>query len=316
MNFKSAYFVLAFSGILIIAGFYRFFNSSIPDIVIALISVTATFLSLSDLLEITKFKRYSKVTLVIALISFVVLMINWIYPDKTNHTFTSRMGDGFTVIGFGIVIGLYGIKEILEYRRKEYFKESNEEEVIKPDEEGVIESDEEEVIELDEMIGNYKYELTLNEYKEMMKLNDIIERLKALDQEAFPYNKVHSGWSLFHDSLADYWNKSLGPFFDGANRNIYYDFLCELGNVTEKIGNVADSDNPRTFKYKEVEMWNEIMTINIQPRMNNSDLPSTDDLKEGIDKTLSLWNKLKDLVNGRYETERSNQKKKNMTMNT
>ncbi|HDR6309121.1 TPA: APC family permease [Bacillus cereus] len=294
MNFKSAYFVIAFSTILIIAGVYRFFDSSIPAIVIALISVTATFLSLSDLLEITKFKKYSIVTLGIALISFVALMINWIYPDKANYAFISPMGDGFTVIGFGIVIGLYGLKEILEYRRKE----------------NVIKSNKEDVIESDEMIRNWQFEITSNEYKEMMKLNDIIERLKALDQEAFPYNKVHSGWSLFHDSLADYWNKSQGPFFDGVNRNKYYEFLCVLGDVTEEIGNVADSDNPRTFKYIEVEMWNEIMTINIQPRMNNSDLPSTDDLIEGIDKALSLWNELKTLVNGRYEQERSSQKKK------
>ncbi|MEK4745087.1 MULTISPECIES: APC family permease [unclassified Bacillus (in: firmicutes)] len=291
MNFKSAYFVIAFSAILIIAGVYRFFDSSIPAIVIALISVTATFLSISDLLEMTKFKKYSIVTLGIALISFVALMINWIYPDKANNAFISSMGDGFTVIGFGIVIGLYGLKEILESQRKE----------------DVIESNEEDVIETDEMIRNWKFEITSNEYNEMMQLNDIIERLKRLDQEAFPFNKVHDGWCLFHDSLADYWNSLQGPFFDGANRNKYHEFLCVLGNATDKIGSVADSDNPRTFRYREVEMWNETIAITIRPKMNNSDLPSTDDLMEGINKVLSLWDELKDLVNRRYEQERSSQ---------
>ncbi len=293
MKSKSAFFVLAVGGILIIAGILRIFNFSIPTIVIALISVMAALLSLSDLLEITQNKKSSIASQSVALICFVILMLMWLFPNKVDYEFSTPMGDGFTVIGLGFVIGLYGLKEILEYLRKEE----------------VIES-EEEVIESDEMIRNCKFEITSNEYMEMMKLNDIIERLKSVDQEAFPNNKVHSGWSLFHDSLADYWNSLQGPFFDGLNRNKYYEFLCALGNVTEKIGNVADSDNPRTFKYIEVEMWNEIMTINIQPRMNNSDLPSTDDLIEGIDKALSLWNELKALVNGRYEQERSSQKKK------
>ncbi|WP_336991653.1 APC family permease [Bacillus toyonensis] len=291
MNFKSAYFVIAFSAILIIAGVYRFFDSSIPAIVIALISVTATFLSISDLLEITKYKKYSKVTLGIALISFVALMINWIYPDTANYAFISPMGDGFTVIGFGIVIGLYGLKEILE-------------------KEDAIESNEEDVIETDEMIRNWKFEITSNEHKEMMQLNDIIERLKALDQKAFPSNKVHSGWSLFYDSLAEYWNKLQGPFFDGVNRNKHYEFLCALDNATSKIGSVSDFDDPRTYEYTEVEMWNQMMTIHITPRTNNNNLPSTGDLKEGIDKALSLWDELKVLVNERYEHERSIQKKK------
>jgi hypothetical protein len=286
MNSKSAPFVSAIGIIFIIVGICRFIDFSIPSIVVALISVMAALISLSDVLEITKFRKYGLLVQGLALFFFIVLMIIWLLPINVNFSFIQSIGDGFTVIGLGLVIGLYGFKEILEHRRKENVKESN------------------------EMIRNCKFEITSNEYKEMMKLNDIIERLKVLDKEAFPYNKVHSGWSLFHDSLADYWNRLQGPFFDGGNRNKYYEFLCVLGNATDKIGSVADSDDPMTFRYREVEMWNEMMTITIQPRMNNSYLPSTDDLIEGIDKTLSSWDELKVIVNGRYEQERTSQKKK------
>ncbi|WP_410989333.1 APC family permease [Bacillus cereus] len=302
MHSKSALFASAIGIIFIIVGIFRFFDFSIPSIVVALMSVMAALISLSDVLEITQFRKYGLRVQFLALGFFIILMIIWLLRINVNSSLFQTIGDGFTVIGLGFVIGLYGLKETFEYRRKE--------EVIELDEGDVIESDEEDVIESDEMIRIYKFEITSNEHKEMMKLNDIIERLKALDQKVFPSNKVHSGWSLFHDSLADYWNKLQGPFFDGVNRNKYHEFLCALGSATDKIGSVSDSDDPRTFEYTEVEMWNEMMTIHIQPRMNNSYLPSTGDLIEGIDKALSLWDELKVLVNRRYEQERSIQKQK------
>lgn len=79
MNSKSAPYVLALGVVFIIAGLLRFLNFSIPAIVIALISVMAAFLSLSDLLETNKIKGFFTATQILALISFVALMIVWLF---------------------------------------------------------------------------------------------------------------------------------------------------------------------------------------------------------------------------------------------
>ncbi|PGE24120.1 DNA-binding protein, partial [Bacillus cereus] len=93
--------VLALGVVFIIAGLLRFLNFPIPAIVIALISVMAAFLSLSDLLETNKIKGVSTATQILALISFVALMIVWLFFRNVDYSFIPIIGDGFTVIGLG-----------------------------------------------------------------------------------------------------------------------------------------------------------------------------------------------------------------------
>ncbi|WP_318617630.1 APC family permease [Sporosarcina sp. YIM B06819] len=281
MKFKSGIIVIAIGLIFVIAAVYRLFGYSVPSSVVALISVIAALISLSDVLDITKLKKYTAYVQGIALIFFVIAMIMWLFPNLANSLSLPIIGDGFTILGLGFVIGLYGWKEILESKKVNEIKVNNE----------------------------YKYKLTEFEYLEMMQLNDIIERLKNLDREFFPYNKVHDGWALFNDSLAEHWNKWKGPFYDGMNRKNYFEFLSALDQTAEKIGDVADPDF-RYFNTRQVKMWGDSIEVTSQPRMNNIHIASMDDVSKEIQKVLILWDKVKNPVTKRYEEERAEEKGK------
>ncbi|EKN71592.1 hypothetical protein BABA_00735 [Neobacillus bataviensis LMG 21833] len=285
MNFKSAYVVLAVGIIFVISAIFRLFGFLVPSLVVALISVIAALISLSDVVEITRFKKYGGIIQIVALVLFIFSMTIWLFPINLKSDIVQAIGDSFTILGLGFVIGLFGFKEILDQRREKNIEKPN------------------------EKIENYKFRITLNEYEEMMRLNDIIVRLTKLDQDIFPFNKVHNGWALFSDSLSEHWNRWGGPFYDGMNRKKYYEFLLVLDRVAEKIGNVADADDYRTIRHTKVEMWGELLEITIQPRINNRYLDSMNDLTEEIHKALLLWDEFKDLVNKRYEKERSEQRK-------
>ncbi|MEB8677072.1 hypothetical protein P4H08_27995 [Bacillus cereus] len=138
-----------------------------------------------------------------------------------------------------------------------------------------------------------------------MKINDIIENLKELDQKSFSHNRVHNGWALLFDTLYEHWTMWKGPFFDGAHREKYVEFLSVLDKITENLGTAADAYDYKTFSYEEIRMWDDPITITFQPKINNSIVASMDDLIKGIDETTLLWNELKNMVNERYEHERS-----------
>ncbi|MCY9373799.1 APC family permease [Bacillus sp. T17B1] len=284
MKSKSAYVVLSVGAIFLICSICRLFGYLFPSIVVALISVIAALVSLSDVLEITRFKKYGIYVQLTALLFFILSMTLWLLPINLNFPLAQSIGDSFTLLGLGLVIGLFGLKEILEHNNKKVIHKPN------------------------ETLKKCKYNITLNEYEEMMKLNDIIERLKKLDQDVFPYNKVHNGWAFFSDSLVEHWNAWRGPFFDGINREKYYEFLSELDRVSGEIGDITDTDYC-LFSHRKIEMWNEDIEITIQPRINNMYLASIKDIAEELDKAISLWAKVKEQVTKRYEKQRSEQKK-------
>lgn len=286
MKFKSGIIVMAIGLIFIIAAIYRLFEYSVPSSVVALISVIAAIISLSDVLDITKFKKYTGYVQGMALILFVIVMIMWLFPNLANSLSLPSIGDGFTILGLGFVIGLYGWKEILESKKVNKIKINE----IKVNEED-------------------KYKLTEFEYHEMMQLNDIIERLKNLDREFFPYNKVHDGWALFYDYLAEHWNRWKGPFYDGLNRNNYIVFLHALDQTAEKIGDIADPDY-RNFNTRKVNMWGDSIEVTCQPRINNIHIASMADVSKEIQNVLILWDEVKNPITKRYEKERAEQKKK------
>ena len=287
MKLKSVYVVLAVGIIFVFSSFFRLIGFSVPSLVVALISVIAALISLSDLLEITKYKKNVNAIQFLALVLLIVSMIIWLFLPSINFDFVTTIGDSFTILGLGLVIGFYGLKEILEHNLNKVTENSK------------------------DILSNCKFKITLNEYEEMMKINDIIERLKKLDQDIIPYNKLHNGWSFLSDSLAEQWNSWEGPFFDGINRKKYYTFLLVLDSVAEQIGNTSDAYNYRTYSYRNVEMWNETIEITIQPKINNRYAASMKQLTEEIHKSLLLWQDVKDSVIIRYEKERSEQKKNN-----
>ncbi|MFJ8530957.1 APC family permease [Bacillus sp. NPDC094106] len=278
MNFKSAYVVLAFAGIL------RIFNFSIPTIVIALISVMAVCLSLSDFLEITKYKKYSIRAQFLALICFVALMPMWLFQMKINHPTIPLIGDSFTMIGLGLVIGSFGLKEILEHRSKENGKKHN------------------------EIIAKYKFEVTSNEYKEMEKLSNVIEKLKVIDQEAVSFNKLHNGWTTLFGILNEEYENRQRPFFDGANRIKYREFLVELHTAIGKIGSAVDVGNPNATITRKIDMWGDEMPVTLHPKMKSVYSPDWDEIDEAMKNMLLKWKELKEMMYDRYEKERANQK--------
>ncbi|MED3576928.1 DNA-binding protein [Bacillus cereus] len=282
MKPKSAYVVLAVGVIFVFAAILRFFGYSTPSLVVALISLIAALISFSDILEITRYKKIGTISQIFALIFFILAIIIWLFQFNLEYQFIQTIGDSFTILGLGLVIGLYGFKEILD--NKNIIEKSN------------------------PSIEYIKFKITLNEYEEMMKLNDIMERLKKLDQDTFPYNRVHNGWAFFYDSLHEHLVKWHGPFFDGMNREKYDEFLWALNNATDKIGNIADPDY--IIGTRKVEMWNEFIELTIQKSIHNAPISSMNDIKKEMTNVQLKWNEFKDLVNNRYEKERAEQQVK------
>ncbi|WP_144028623.1 hypothetical protein [Paenibacillus ferrarius] len=51
-----------------------------------------------------------------------------------------------------------------------------------------------------------------NEYQEMLKINDIIQRLIVIDRKTFRNNRVHDGWGILFDYLHPRWESKKLPF--------------------------------------------------------------------------------------------------------
>lgn len=286
MKIKSAYFVGAIGTVFIIASVLRFFGNSVPSLVIALISVVAALITLSDVLEITKFRKYCFSVQLLALSVFILAFILWLFPIDSNISYISNISDGFTIMGLGFVIGLYGLKEIFEHNRGKNPKTVN------------------------EVNYEYLFRITKNEYDEVMKINDVIMRLKKLDQETFPINRLHDGWAQFSDILYEHMQmgKVEEQFYDGKNREKFTQFIIHLDKAAEKISNIADSDY-LTLKTKKVDVGLDIDEVSIQPRINNMHINSIKEVYKGLEEALNSWDEFKDSVNKRYEKERAELRK-------
>lgn len=289
MKNNSAWVVVAMGATFVIISIFRFNGYTVPGIVIALISVVAALISLLDILSETKYKKFTMIVRIIVLLLFIVLLVVWFLGIKSESTIIPIIGDSFTIMGFGIVILLYALKEIF------HSKQENKNELA------------EEHSKFN--IRVCKFTIIENEYEEMMKINDIIERLKGLDEKTLPYNRVHNGWAIFFDSIDEHWKKWKGPFFDGKHRDIYNEFLETLDKTAENIGDIADTDY-RYFRESTIEMWEESITVTIQPRINNRYVMSMEQIEGQIKQTLETWEKVKSLITTRYQTERAQQTKR------
>ncbi len=284
MDKRSAYIVLGIGAMFCIVAVFRLFNFEVSGFVVAIFSLTAALISLSDLLEITRYKNYVIRVLILALVIFIGALTILVLKIEVEFPFISNMGDSFTLIGLGLVIVLYGLKELIE--KDEIIPLENE---IKP---------------LEEELKIARYKVTENEYNEMMEINDIIERLKDLDNRVLSFNKVHDGWASLSETLDFAWYQNNGPFFDGGNREKYSIFLKELDSFVEDISNSAETNYLSTNE-KPINMWGVSMPINMQRRSNGRyDLPLQSILTKRQN-VLKLWTEFKDIVNKRYENERS-----------
>ncbi|HDR4873426.1 TPA: hypothetical protein QCR24_004304 [Bacillus cereus] len=80
----------------------------------------------------------------------------------------------------------------------------------------------------------------------------MIENLKELDQKSFSHNRVHNGWALLFDTLYEHWTMWKGPFFDGAHREKYVEFISVLDKITDNLGTAADAYNYKTFYMRKL----------------------------------------------------------------
>nr|WP_311230765.1 APC family permease [Bacillus wiedmannii] len=217
-------FVIIIGCLFILVGFSRFLGFEIDPFIVSLISLFAGLISLADLIGITPCKNLGVVVQGFAYTLFGILMFLWLLRIKINFSNVQELGDAGTIIGLGLVILFIGFKEKLEKSNLQ------EETVIETQLTGTKEN------EPAKELRYYKYQIVLDEYENMMKINDIIKNLRKIDQDSLPYNKVHNGWALLSDCLNEGWN----PFFDGIHKEKYYIFLNELNSITTKLGHCAD----------------------------------------------------------------------------
>jgi hypothetical protein len=276
---KTPWIVIALGCFLVLAGILRLFGQDVPSLAVASFSVVALLVSLADLFETLRLKRqYQRTVLITAMAFFIFAFIFWVLlPLKLHQEVVQNIGDGFTILGIAAVITIFGIKEL---------KSSPIPTSI---------SDKE-----------IEFLMTKREHDEMMKMNDIIESLIIVDNDSFPYNRVHDGWALFYDSIVEHWNRWRGPFYDSLNRQMYFEFIEKLSIATENFANIADTD-PRMFRGRIIKMWNEEIPVTIQPAYRDPHLPDIGQAHSDLVDALNDWGKLKSQITKRFEQSRARQ---------
>ncbi|MDN4070903.1 APC family permease [Paenibacillus vini] len=275
---KTPWIVIALGVFLAIAAIFRLAGHEIPSLAVASFSVVAVFTSVADLIEVLRWRRiFQTVSLFLAMVFFIVAFSVWVFPPKLDPTVAQYIGDAFTILGIAAVIAIFGIKEL---KTSTALTSLNDKEV--------------------------EFLMTKREFEEMMNLNDIIENLKVITDDTFPYNRVHNGWALFYDSLSEHWNRWKAPFYDGINRQMFFDFIKKLDRATEEISNIADTD-PRRYRECKIKMWNENLLVTIQPAISNPHVPTIKQVNTYLVDAMNTWGNLKKQISERYEQSRAKQ---------
>jgi len=249
----------------------RLFGFEVPVLVIALFSIVAALTSISDLLEIIKVKKHQNVPLVLALICFVGALFIWIVDFSFNSSkYASILGDCFTILGLGLVIGIFGFKEI----------------PIKQT--------------LD--ISHYKnmqYEIIEYDYEVMLELNKVVQQLNSLDNKLIvKSNRVHDGWALFQGYLKDYLDSS-GPFIDGLHLQLLYKFFKLVGEYDEVLADGADPGF--------IHQGNNNIKLIIEGKETTLNIYSIsgtefETIKNKAEVCLQNWEELKTVITNRYHS--------------
>jgi len=275
---KTPWIVIALGIFLALAAIFRLTGHDVPSLAVASFSVVAVFTSVADLLEVLRSKKmFQTVALIFAMFFFIIAFSVWVFPPNIDPKVSQYVGDAFTILGIAAVIAIFGIKEL---------KNST-----------ALTSIADKEIE---------YIMTKREFEEMMNLNDIIENLKLITDNTFPYNRVHNGWALFSDSLVEHWNRWRAPFYDGLNRQVYSEFITKLDLASEKISDIADTD-PIRYRESTMKMWNDNISVTIQPAFANPHVPTVKQVHTHLIEALNKWDVLKKQISERYEKSRAKQ---------
>ncbi|MET3846950.1 hypothetical protein [Paenibacillus sp. OAE614] len=282
---KTPWIVIGVCIVLVFAAFLRLSGQEIPSLAIASFSVTALFTSLADLLEVLRLKRrYQTVSLILSMLFFVIALIVWFFPPNLDPKIAQYVGDAFTILGIASVIVIFAVKEL----KAPVAPITSVSETEAPTE--IIDTE-------------LEFYMTKHEYAEMLNLNDIIEQLKLIDEETFPYHRVHNGWAMLYDTIVEHWHRGQGPFYDGLNRQMYLDFILKLDHATENISNIADTD-PRTYRERNIKMWNENISVTIQPAYYNQHVPTIQQVHTYLTTSLNAWDDIKKQISERFEKSR------------
>lgn len=281
---KTPYFVITMGLFLFVVAIMRFANNAVPGLVIAVFSIVAAFTSISDFFELMRNKSGYKISSFTSFGFFGLALYLWGFPPENISTsFAQLVGDGFTILGLSLVIGMIGFKEIPFFLAKNRKRK----------------------------IEEISYDITEIEYNQMLEINDIIERLKEVDIEILQNNRVHNGWGLLYDVLSHQWNSWKGPFYDGLNRKMFLDFLIKLDHITEDIANIAGTD-VRNLRNRQIEIWGEKFEVYTQSTstLPYNHVPSLQGIINNLGSVLLEWESLKKEITSRYQRERAKQNKK------
>jgi len=269
---KTAYFVIGIAALLIFFSIMRLFGYEVPVLVIALFSIVAALTSISDLLEIIKVKKGQNVPLILALIFFVGALFIWIADFSFKSKYMPRLGDCFTIFGLGLVIGIFGFKEIPTKKTLglRHYK-------------------------------NIQLEIISYDHKKMLELSDTVEELNRIDNQTIvALGKVHDGWGLFYGILSDY-IKNSDLFMDGLHQKLFYEFYNEVDEYAELLANAS---NPNVL-HRAPEIYLTLNENKDKLNLYNISGVQHSTIKEQAEICLKSWGILKDTILKNYTTSRS-----------
>ncbi|MGV2967181.1 hypothetical protein [Paenibacillus sp. AGC30] len=258
----------------------------VPTLFIALLSIAAALFTLADYYsDVKNNEKWATNTFVSGLVfliaSLVSLLLIPVLNNLTGFWIVQRAGDWATLFGLGIVVITIGYKEMAKTKLVEPIKVQEEQ-----DSPIVI------VKKMNEI-----------EYNTMMELNDVITQLKKIDPHVFGNGKVYNGWSVFYDILVDFYNAG-GPFYDGLNRQLFFEFLESLDSTTEIIVNLADPDFDDDLDLGDIVLWGTSYEVYSQSSIKYIEGPTVQDVVENLGETLERWKSLKDNITKQYEQTR------------
>ncbi|QRG65953.1 hypothetical protein [Brevibacillus choshinensis] len=272
---QSPYFAIAIGVICFILSILRGIGIIIPSQVIALFSISAVAFTVQDFVnQITSKEKYQKMAIITSIFLFGLLLLGLIFPNyfTTYKDQLSIIGDIATIFSLGLVLLTVGLRDISQYKKiKDNKKVEN---------------------KLNNFSLDIVKEMVTQEYHSMLKINDIIERLKMIDHEVFGRGRVHNGWSIFFDTLEMF--RYGGPLYDGKNEELFKQFIILLDGATNIFVNLSDP-NPRTMRDEgAINIWDEDYEISSYSIGVGTTVQ--EDLKNGINylkEALEKWEMVK-----------------------
>lgn len=113
-------------------------------------------------------------------------------------------------------------------------------------------------------------EVVKTEYKTVQNISRIMLMLQDYDRRVRGIGRVHDGWSLFHDSLEEFYITEVGPLY--ILNHLFWEFANDIGHAAEIFGTISNPD--RFLLMGKVQMWNheyEVHSFSMYPNDSGFD---------------------------------------------